>query len=89
MEGILYKLTEGWKKLVLNPKIGVFPPKWMVKIIEFSLLKMDGLGVPPFKDTPICISCMSDSMFRMFRMSMSFDLIVEGFFSHTHNNRGK
>ena len=36
------------------PKIGVFPPKWMVKIME-NPIKMDDLGVPPFKETPICL----------------------------------
>ena len=28
------------------------PPKWMVKIME-NLIKIDDLGVPPFKETPI------------------------------------
>ena len=27
-------------------------PKWMVKIME-NPIKMDDLGVPPFKETPI------------------------------------
>ncbi len=34
------------------PKIGVKPPKWMVKIME-NPIKMDDLGVPPlFLETP-------------------------------------
>ena len=37
----------------VNPKIGVVkPPKWMVKIME-NTIKMDGLGVPLFLETPI------------------------------------
>ena len=32
------------------PKIGVFPPKWMVKIME-NPIKMDDLGVPLFSET--------------------------------------
>ena len=34
------------------PKIGVFPPKWMVKIME-NTIKMDDLGIPLFLETPI------------------------------------
>ena len=35
------------------PKIGVFPPKWMVKIME-NPIKMDDLGEKPlFLETPI------------------------------------
>ena len=37
---------------VLNPKIGVKPPKWMVKIMEHPI-KMDDLGVPLFLETSI------------------------------------
>ena len=33
------------------PKIGVKPPKWMVKIMEHPI-KMDDLGVPLFLETP-------------------------------------
>ncbi len=33
------------------PKIGFFPPKWMVKIME-NPIKMDDLGVPLFFETP-------------------------------------
>ena len=33
-------------------KIGGFPPKWMVKIME-NPIKMDDLGVPSFLETPI------------------------------------
>ena len=33
------------------PKIGVYPPKWMVYME--NPIKMDDLGVPPFKETPI------------------------------------
>ena len=29
----------------VNPKIGVYTPKWMVKIME-NPIKMDDLGVP-------------------------------------------
>ena len=36
------------------PKIEVFPPKWMVKIME-NPIKMDGLGVPLFSKTSIYI----------------------------------
>ena len=36
------------------PKIGVFPPKWMVKIME-KPIKMDDLGVPLFSETPTII----------------------------------
>ena len=31
---------------------GVYPPKWMVKIME-NPMKMDDLGVPLFLETPI------------------------------------
>ena len=31
---------------------GVYPPRWMVKIME-HLIKMDDLGVPLFLETPI------------------------------------
>ena len=34
------------------PKIGVFPPKWMVKIRE-NPSKMDDLGVHLFLETPL------------------------------------
>ena len=34
------------------PKIGVFPPKWMVKIME-NPIKMDDLGVPLFSETSV------------------------------------
>ena len=36
----------------VEPKIGVFPPIWMVKIME-NPIKMDDLGVPLFSDTSI------------------------------------
>ena len=36
----------------VEPKIGVFPPKWMVYFMEI-LIKMDDLGVPLFLETPI------------------------------------
>ena len=32
-------------------KLGVFPPKWMVKIME-NPIEMDDLGVPLFLETP-------------------------------------
>ena len=38
-----------------NPKIGGFPPKWMVKIME-NPVKMDDLGVPLFSETSILAS---------------------------------
>jgi len=34
------------------PKIGVFPPKWMVNIME-NPIKTDDLGVPLFSETSI------------------------------------
>ena len=34
------------------PIIGVFPPKWMVKIME-NPIKMDDLGVPLFSETSV------------------------------------
>ena len=37
----------------VEPKIGVFPPKWMVKIME-NPIKMDDLGLPLFSETSIC-----------------------------------
>ena len=36
----------------VEPKIGVFPPKWMVKMME-NPIKMDDLGVPLFFETSI------------------------------------
>ena len=36
------------------PKIWVFPPKWVVKIME-NVFKMDDLRVPLFVETPICV----------------------------------
>ena len=32
---------------------GIFPPKWMVKIMEHPYFLMDDLGVPLFLETPI------------------------------------
>ena len=37
-------------------------PKWMVKIME-NFLKMDDLGVPPFKETPTCFFWNSPALF--------------------------
>ena len=39
----------------VEPKIGVFPPKWMVKIMELSLFKWDDLEGfhPPFLEASI------------------------------------
>ena len=37
----------------VEPKIGVKPPKWMVKIME-KPIKIHDLGVPLFLETPIC-----------------------------------
>ena len=34
------------------PKVGFFPPKWMVKVME-NPSKMDDLGVALFLETPI------------------------------------
>ena len=35
----------------VEPKIGgIYPPKWMVKIME-NHIKMDDLGVPPLMET--------------------------------------
>ena len=37
----------------VEPKIGVKPPKWMVKIMETPINKMDDLGGNPlFLETP-------------------------------------
>ena len=36
---------------VFHPKIGVKPPKWMVKIME-NPIKIHDLGVPLFLETP-------------------------------------
>ena len=37
----------------VNPKIGILPPKWMVKIME-NPIKMDDLGVKTlFLETPM------------------------------------
>ena len=41
------------------------PPKWMVKIME-NPIKMDDLGVPPFKETPI--SCFFGTLFVRFKL---------------------
>ena len=38
----------------VEPTIGGFPPKWMVKITE-TPIKIDDLGVPQFLETPIYI----------------------------------
>ena len=37
-------------------------PKWMVKIMENPIksIKMDDLGVPPFKETPIYPGSQAD-----------------------------
>ena len=44
---------KSWRYMDVEPKIGVvFPPKWMVKIME-NPTKMDDLGVPLFLETPI------------------------------------
>ena len=40
------------KYVWLFPKIGVFPPKWMVKIME-NPIKLDDFGVPLFSETSI------------------------------------
>ena len=40
----------------VEPKIGGFPTKWMVKIME-NPIKIDDLGVPLFLETPRC--CLS------------------------------
>ena len=39
----------------VNPKIGGFPPKWMVKIMENPMNKWDDWGETPlFLETSIC-----------------------------------
>ena len=43
-----------YKYIWMFPKIGVFPPKWMVKIME-NPIKMDDLGGPLLLETPIYI----------------------------------
>ena len=40
-------LSHGWP----SKNRGIYPPKWMVKIME-NLIKMDDLGVPLFLETP-------------------------------------
>ncbi len=41
----------------VNPKIGILPPKWMVKIME-NPIKMDDLGVKTlFLETPMFWFC--------------------------------
>ena len=35
-----------------TPKIGNFPPKWMVKMLGKPYFLMDDLGVPKFLETP-------------------------------------
>jgi len=45
--------TKGFTNKWVFPKIGVFPPKWMVKIME-NPIKMDDLGVPLFSETSKC-----------------------------------
>ena len=42
----LDSLGECFVNIWVFPKIGVFPPKWMVKIME-NLIKMDDLGGKP------------------------------------------
>ena len=47
--------VKNWSKLEgygCFQKLGVFPPKWMVKIME-KPIKMDDLGVPLFLETPV------------------------------------
>ena len=39
-------MSEGEKAKWMFPKIGVFPPKWMVKIME-NPINMDDLGGKP------------------------------------------
>ena len=46
----------------VEPKIGGFTPKWMVKIME-TPIKMDDLGIPLFLETPICIPWKSKDFF--------------------------
>ena len=38
-------------------------PKWMVKIME-NPIKIDDLGVPPFKETPICSNVFSSKPWK-------------------------
>ena len=49
----IYPNKKHWKtakKKRMFPKIGVFPPEWMVKIME-NRIKMDDFGVPLFSET--------------------------------------
>ena len=47
-----------WMYMDVEPKIEVYTPKWMVKIMEHPI-KMDDLGVPLFLETPIYIYIIS------------------------------
>ena len=58
----------------VEPKIGgLYPPKWMVKIME-NPIKMDDLGVPLFLETPkwrpkiydLCLAGPVDSGGKLF-----------------------
>ncbi len=54
----------------VNPKILVFPPKWMVKIME-NPIKIDDLGGPPlFLETPICLNLQQVSTLESSRLSI-------------------
>ena len=51
----------GWVIWVF-PKIGVFPPKWMVKIME-NPMKMDDLGVPLVMESHITCAVSVDECY--------------------------
>ena len=51
--GLVYIfLHESLKFMGVSKHRGVYPPKWMVKIME-NPIKMDDLGAPLFLETPL------------------------------------
>ena len=72
---------DGW--IWVFPKIGGKPPKWRVKIME-NPIKMDDLGVPPFKETPIWMCTRSklvrstDQCYPLTSLSMRCGSLLRG-----------
>ena len=52
------------------------PPKWMVKIME-NPIKMDDLGVPPFKETPIFLPELDSWLATLLAMLLVLTLYDE------------